>query len=408
VSVPDVGPSADRRPKAAWLVGTAVVVWAFIAFYLWFWGAKWAVDLRVYRDAAAYFVHHGSPYHSYFTESVLPFTYPPFSLLVMAPLTVAPLSLVKALWWVLDVGALVAVLSLAFRSALGVSRRRALLLSLALGAVCTIAFEPLRNNLDFGQVNLILMAMIVFDLLKVRGRGRGVLVGVAAAVKLTPLLYIAYFLVTGDRRSALRAGGTFVALSALPWAIIPSGATSYWLHEAFNASRPGQPGYVSDQSWNGVFHRPPFHGGAAGLVLWAVLSLATLAVGVAGSKLLVDLGRPVDAILTLALVELLVSPISWTHHWSWLVLAPVVAWERWGKDRPVLAALGVIIVLVLAEPYWWPITGWFGAILADSLTLAGAALLGVLTWRARSEIASRRSGGPSSDSGPKLEPLVGA
>jgi alpha-1,2-mannosyltransferase len=407
VSVPDVGPSADRRPKTAWLVGTAVVVWAFVAFYLWFWGAKWAVDLRVYRDAAAYLVHHGAPYRSKFTESDLPFTYPPFALLVMTPLTVLPLSLAKALWWLLNLGALVVVLSLAFASAMGVSRRRALELSVALGAVCTIAFEPLRNNLDFGQVNVILMAMIMFDLLKVRGRGRGVLVGVAAAIKLTPLLYIAYFLVTRDRRSALRAGGTFVALSALPWSIIPSGATYYWLHEAFNASRPGQPGYVSNQSWNGVFHRPPFHGGVVGLVLWAGVSLATLAIGVAGSKLLVDLHRPVDAILTLALVELLVSPISWTHHWSWLVLAPVVAWERWGQDRPLEAALCVIIVLVLAEPYWWPIRGWFGDVLGDSLTLAGAALLGVLTWRARSEIAARRST-PSSDSGPELEPLVGA
>ncbi len=373
-----VSPSVGRRLPSAVLAALALATWAFIGFYLFHWGATWALDLRVYRAAASSLWHHGSPYTTAYTSNDLLFTYPPFALLVLSPLSFGSLALAKALWWLVNGVALVVVLFVGITTAgPSVAKRRALLFAAAGGAVATIALEPLRSNLDYGQVNLVLMALVVLDLLVVRGRGRGVLVGVAAALKLTPLVYLAYFLVQGDRRSALRGAGTFVGLGVLSWAVLPSQSARYWLHDAFSPGRTGPVGSVSNQSWNGLVHRPPFHAGPAGVALWALLSAVTVAVGVVAARRRMQAGRRVDAVLALALVELLVSPISWSHHWSWLVLAPIVAWSAWA-DRPVRLACLVGLGIAFAEPYWWPVGGWLGAIFADSLTLAGAALLAAL------------------------------
>ncbi len=393
-------PSAGHRPNPALLWALALGGWAFIGFYLFHWGATWALDLRVYRAATSNLWHHGSPYTATFTSSHLLFTYPPFALVFLSPLAFGSLGLVKALWWLLNEAAMVALLTLALTTALGIPRRRALLLAAAGGAVATIALEPLRSNLDYGQVNLALMALVVVDLLAVRGRGRGILVGAAAAIKLTPLVYLAYFLVQGDRRSVVRGIGAFAGLTALSWAVLPAESARYWLHDAFSPGRTGQPGNVSNQSWNGLVHRAPFHAGVAGVALWVLASLVTLAVGVWAAKHLLDAGRRVDTVLALALVELLISPISWDHHWSWLVLAPVVAWS--GRDRPVQIALVVALAVALAEPYWWPVGGWPGALFGDSLTLAGAGLLGVMAWRAKWRPGGKPTTGTIGDLRPEV------
>ena len=221
-------------PRSNWVLGAAIVVWAFIGFYLAHWGAGWALDLRVYRAAGHSLYDHGAPYSSLFTASRLPFTYPPFALLVLSPLSLGPLAVIKGLWWLCNGLALIGLLYLVIVTALGVSRRPALILAAAGAAVGTLAREPLRSNLDYGQINLLLMALVVVDVARVKGRARGLLIGVAAAIKLTPLVYLAYFVVNRDRRSAVRGAGCFVAATALAWLIVPSDSTRYWFHEAFS------------------------------------------------------------------------------------------------------------------------------------------------------------------------------
>jgi alpha-1,2-mannosyltransferase len=137
-----------------------------------------------------------------------------------------------------------------------------------------------------------------------------------------------------------------------------------------------------------VVHGARFHADAFGVVLWVVASAVTLVVGVLAARWLVGLGRNIDALLALALIELLISPISWSHHWSWVVIVPVVLVERWGKDRALTSALGAVLVIAIAEPYWWSVHGWLGDLLGNSLTLAGATLLVVLALGARREARS--------------------
>lgn len=380
--------ASDER----WPFALACAGWAAVAFYLAHWGTDWALDLRVYRAAGHSLYSGGHPYSEQFTVHQLAFTYPPFALLVLSPLSVGPLPAMKALWWFLNEAALVALIEVVVARLFSLSPRRALLVAAATAAVGTLALEPLRSNLDYGQINVLLMVLVVLDVLKVRGPGRGVLCGIAAAIKLTPLVYLAFFLVERDLRSTARGIVTFFGLSALSWIVLPSGSSRYWLHEAFSPSRTGHPGLVSNQSWYGIVHRVPFHAGAAGVALWAGAFVITVALGVLAARWLIALGRPVDALVALTMTELLISPISWSHHWSWVILAPPLVVKRWRSDRALGTALGVLMVLALAAPYWWSVHGWPGALLADSLTLGGAALLVVLARRARVEI--RAAGRP--------------
>src|SRR5580698_5528983 len=180
----------------------AVVVWILSALYMWHFGPTWHLDLRVYRAADRKLFAGGNPFVGLFTANRLPFTYPPFALVALSPLAFGPLGVVESLWWLISSAALVAALFFLLEAersrasdAVGGSderrlRLRSLAIAAAVGAVATLALEPVRSNMNYGQINLVLILMVVFDLTWVRSRRRGVLVGLAAAIKLTPLVYL--------------------------------------------------------------------------------------------------------------------------------------------------------------------------------------------------------------------------
>src|SRR5262249_13264544 len=153
----------------------------------------------------------------------LPFTYPPFAALLFLPLVVVPAQVAWGILGALSVVAMVAVVYVVLRS---VPRLPSWLRpgwgAVVIGLVLLVT-EPVRVNIGYGQINMLLVALIVLDVLVVT-RWSGVMVGVAAAVKLTPLLFVAYFLLVGRVKDALRAAGTFVGLQALMFAIAPHDA----------------------------------------------------------------------------------------------------------------------------------------------------------------------------------------
>ena len=181
---------------AAWCVVVAFVARACVPRSL---------DLRVYRDAASLVLHGGAPYAVTFTSQHFAFTYPPFALFLFAPLTALDL---HAAIWALDLtGALCLVVALALcaRRDTTWSWTRCWVTASLLGGVSCLALEPLRSTLLDGQVNLVLLALVVVDLLAVPPRYRGFLIGLAAAVKLTPLVFVLWLLISGERRAAVRA-----------------------------------------------------------------------------------------------------------------------------------------------------------------------------------------------------------
>lgn len=363
------------RVPTPWITGGAVAVWLLSAAYMIRFGGSWHLDLRVYRGAGRSLFHGGSPFTQLFTASQLPFTYTPFALLILSPLALGALGLVESIWWMVSAVCLVGAAVLMLISAFPMPAGRAWAVAGLLGGVTTLALEPVRSNFDYGQINVILMVMVVSDLTWVRSRGRGVLVGLAAAIKLTPLIYLVYFAVARAWRPLLVSVATFIVVTAVSWAVLPSGSDQYWLREFYDAKRTGPLGIPSNQSWNGMLHRAPFDGGHLGTAMWAVLSLVTLAGGIVLTRRLVAGVRTAEAVMVLALTEVLVSPVSWTHHWSWLALAPIVAASVARVHRSVAAALMVLVGLAVFAPYLWIRHTLFADLASNSLVLGAAVVL---------------------------------
>jgi alpha-1,2-mannosyltransferase len=401
---------ADRirqMPTKLIAVG-AVVAWVVSGAYMLHYGPSWHLDLRVYRDAGNALLHGGSPFTANFTVHQLPFTYTPFALLALTPLAFGSLGLVETLWWLLSAVCFVGAVYLVLNASFTLPVRRALAVAALLCGVATLALEPVRSNMDYAQINLVLMVMIVVDMARVRAPWRGVLTGLASAIKLTPLVFFFAFVVTKDWRSVARGVGIFVGATAISWAVLPHDSARYWFHQVTDAGRTGQLGNVSNQSWNGLLHRPPFHGGHLGTAVWLGLALATLAGGVILTRWLLEAARTGEAVVVLALTELLVSPVSWTHHWSWLTLAPIAAATLWAVHRVVAVQLLVLVGLAVIAPYWWIQHGPLSYLAGNALVVAGAAVL--VGWLA-AEARSRRTADAAGLSGrgrlAAREPLAG-
>jgi alpha-1,2-mannosyltransferase len=340
-------------------------------------GSRFSLDLRVYRAAAASLLAGHNPYHGIFTGHHLPFTYPPVALLVLAPLSFGSVHLVEALWWLINAAAMVAILSIAISANFALTKKRTVAIALFITPILSLVFEPVRTNTNYGQINALLFLMVLIDIARVRGRGRGVLVGLAAAIKLTPLIYLIYFAVRRDWRSFGRGLCTFAGLGLAVWIVLPRESDAFWLHQVLDPSRTGHVGNVRNQSLNGMLHRWPF-GPRGSDFVWGILFLLVVASGTVLARRLIERGRVTDAVVALGLTGALVSPISWTHHWIWIVLIPVLL-VRGFKGQPAVVVTMVLLCLVGAVGSSTSLrVVWVEKALSDALVLAGGLLL--LTW----------------------------
>lgn len=337
-----------RHPR---IFASAAVAAAII--YLSVFGTRYGLDLMVYRGGVLSWESGKDPYALSFTRMKLPFTYPPFALIALAPFGWT--SFIPALWalWVVSLGATASGLLLVIRST-GV-RLTASNCLLTAGAVCIslLVVEPVRSDMDYGQIELILMALVVIDFLGV-GRGwRGILVGVVAAVKLTPLIFVITFLLMRDFKSAVRAIAAFTACTVATWIIFPSYSRKFWLTDVTQPGRTGSPTFAGNQCWYAVIYRMQFLGDAKE-ISWIALSLATLAVGAYIAWRCASDNRPAQALLATALTGLLISPISWTHHWVWVLLIPPIVFDKSGPEHAsrMKILLAGIILLTCVAPYW--------------------------------------------------------
>jgi alpha-1,2-mannosyltransferase len=370
----------QRRSVRAVLTVIALGLWALVALQLVtrvHLGIP--LDFQVYRDGALNMVHRGNTYHTRFTWAHLYFTYPPFALLLLSALVVSSPIAALATWWLLSVLALVTVIALCLRELTALRRYNLWLVAAAVGGASCLYLQPLRSNMNFGQINFFLMLAVAYDLIRVRNRSRGILTGLAAAIKLTPLLYAFYFLLSRARASAGRAGGVFVVAGVVGWLVLPRDSVTFWFHQAFSPERKGNPANPLNQSWFGFAGHVFASSSAWRDVAWVVLCAITLWFGLSLARRFIAQSRPVDALLALALTEVLVSPISWAHHWSWVVLIPLVLAARW-RERPLVAVWMVVVLAVcVVAPYRWYHLSWCSHglvydVLGYSLVLSGAAL----------------------------------
>jgi alpha-1,2-mannosyltransferase len=294
------------------------------------------IDLQVYRWGGEATWHSPSALYTGDYKGFLPFIYPPIAAQVFSVLAHLGMPTLRFLAWSTSMAAIFISVWISW-GLLGVPRgsvRVAATLSLS---ALALWLEPVQQTLSFGQVNLLLMVFVLGDLaLSGDRRFKGIGIGFAAGFKLTPALFIGYLLLTRRYRAAAVATGTFLATVGLGFVLLPHEAKQYW-GGAFNVgTRVGQ-GFVSNQSISGELWRlvSPQQVNLYWLPPAALIGCAGLFVA---SRLSAH-GLELGGILVCAGTMLLVSPISWTHHYVWVVPALVLftdrvwrmrAWWAWG------------------------------------------------------------------------------
>lgn len=350
-------------------------------------------DLRIYRLAALRLVHGSSLYAAPMLHH-LGFTYPPFAALLLAPLAWVPLSVDKLsvtglnillLVWVLRRALMLTFHQGAAGRPAGVVTSRAGAWSQAAGlAAAAIWLEPISVTLGYGQINLLITALVVFDLSRSdAARTKGVAIGVAAAIKLTPLLFIVYLLLSRRRQAAGIAAVTFIASIALSFMVRARDASAYWFHSVLQTGRIGNAIDPADQSLHGAIAR--FTGSVQVAARWEFLIVAFAGCGVALAVRASRRGDEAAGFSLAAVSTLLASPISWSHHWTLAVPALVLLVRRAHEQRArALGAAAVILGLIgcsylpeLAEDHFRSARGLASLLTTDPYPLVAVLVLAV-------------------------------
>lgn len=365
------------KRKLLFAAAAAVIVGGVLAVV----GSFGPVDLQVYRFGADAVLHGGDLYGQLpatTAGTTLPFIYPPFAAVVFTVMTLPPLAVSAVLMDLVSVVALWVTLYATVRRVK--PSLNAVLPATAL-TVAALAFEPVRSTLSFGQINLVLMALVAVDILMPHPRRpRGIGVGIAAAIKVTPAGFLLFFLLTKDFRSARNALIAGAAATALGFLVAPAASAKYFFHGGLTgaAGLSGSP-YATNQTIEGALHRlnlPPL----AYDVLWLGISAFVIAAAVAVMRR-VD---PPLAFVVNATAVLVLSPISWSHHWVWVAPALIILATRVRTTRQGAALAAGALVFIAAPHAFLPNSdmrelAWtpWQHVVGDSYLLLA---LGFLTW----------------------------
>jgi alpha-1,2-mannosyltransferase len=314
-------------------------------------------DLRVYAQAGLLARHNPADLYSWQLSPVVRFTYPPFAALVFAVVSVLP---AVVLHWAMTAasGAALAVTGWLTFTALGWRGRDRITASLVLTAL-TLWTEPVLRALELGQIELLLMALIAWDLCQPDHRTvKGIGIGLAAGIKLVPLIFIPYLLICGRRRQATTAAATFAATAAVGFAVLPQASATWWLTGYFlRANKAGGVPSLVNQSLFALIARA-MGGASQATSVWLAAAAVTAVAGLAAAAALHRSGRPVAGWIVCALTGVLVSPISWDHHWVWIVPVLILLADRAVRARRVarwgyLAAFAAVAGVFGGWPGHW-------------------------------------------------------
>jgi alpha-1,2-mannosyltransferase len=367
------------------------------------------VDLHVYRMGGAAVLHGGGLYELRYYW--LPFTYPPFAAIVFTVLAVVP--------WQVAVVALTGASMVALPTALYLVQRlpgpvrqadRTAAWAVALAsAAAAIWLEPAKATLGYGQVDILLIAAVLCDLsLPDTARRKGVMIGLAAGLKLTPAIFVAYLLITGRRRAAATAAATFAGTVSAGFALLPGSSAWFW------AGPFASPGHVSpvqnpqNQSLYGALARVMHT--AQVLPVWLLLAAATAVAGLALAAAAARRGDEMLGFSLCAVTGLLISPVSWIHHWVIVIPAMLVAGLTAGRAyRAGNAAAAVLItaaIMAVAVIGWiqlasdTPRSGWlalptWALVRSVSYVLPGLAVLVAVAGHQLRSALIRTAPGPA-------------
>lgn len=383
--MPATGTTGSRVPMiAVGLVAVAVTVGFMLVITLA--GTSTAGllgDLDIYRGAVSTALSGGDLYAYTYTHPTvhgLGFTYPPFAALVLVPFALLESLPAKVVWtaltFVATVGSIFLLVRASGRGMVAGSPARAPRVAWVAGLSIPVMLSyPFLHNLVVGQVSLFVVALALFDHLLPR-RWQGSLVGIAAAIKLTPLVFLPYYLITKQWRQAAVCAGAFVGASALAWLVLPGASLAYWTDKLWQTGRVGRTDSTVNKSLLGFLSRQLPDGVPTTLVWLAVAAaVAVLAYWQAARHLAAD--NPLAAALAVGALSVAVSPISWPHHQLWLVFA--ACWYLLQRGRTALLLGAALFVIFLWYPWFddYP-AGTVGTWLGIGVELPALAVLLVL------------------------------
>jgi alpha-1,2-mannosyltransferase len=288
---------------------------------------------------------------------------------------------VDVVWTLLDLVLLCWVVRISYTRFLDRLGDRRWIAWACLVAVCGLT-APVLSVFDLGQLGIVLMAFVLADILPRTTRlPRGMLVGLATAIKLLPGVFILYWAITKRWRAVMVASATAVGLWAVTALLRPSVSSTYWLQIAIHPERAGDASDVFDQSLSGMLHRIGPGTTLPSTAAWAVVAAIVLAVGLRRAREAHVAGDELAAVSIVALAGVLISPISWVHHAVWIVpVTGVLLGDGRGRERWI-AWVATMALFVADVPLWGragvPV-GPFRVLTENAFVLAMLALLALL------------------------------
>jgi alpha-1,2-mannosyltransferase len=349
----------------------------------------WQVDLEVYREGA-YSLVNGRQVYAWLTDApqYLPFTYPPFAALVGTPLLLVPFRAAGWLWTGLQLALLWYSTRIAFRPLLARAGRYA---GLAQGVVAAVLvqLQPMQDSIRYGQVNAVIVALCLADVARRRAGWwpRGSLVGLAAAVKLTPAVFWVHWLVTRNPRVLLTSVATAATVTVLTALYAPSASAAYWTDALLDPTRLGPNADTANQSMRGVLMRLGPSQGPLLTVSWVLCVGVVAYFGFRLSARFERLGEPVAVVATMGMLAFLLSPVSWIHHMYWgLPAVGALVGDGRNRRRIVAAAVGLAVMWrklpwtgqALRSRHGWQ--SWLGSVEQQAYCWLALGVLVALWW----------------------------
>lgn len=354
--------TVSRARDGRYLLVAAIVVEVLAIWFVHWIDTRGYMDTGIYRLGAQAWLSGYEVYGGDLTpvsspdEGTLPFIYPPFALLLFTPLTWMSLDAAIVTVAVCShLAVLVTAYALARSSAYLAPRAGLVAVATAVLMPLFTLLEPARETINYGQINLVLMGLVAADCLLPRTYWpRGLLVGVAAAIKLTPLGFLLLFLLRRDFRAASISLVTFAATVLLGLIAAPEDSTDWWLDEMLSTGDSFGTVYTGNLNLRSLIAKQEISGVALDS-LWIGGSLVLLVLAVLGMRYAIRSGNTPLALMINAVLGLLVSPISWSHHWVWAgpTLALLFAMALRRRWYGVQLTVGFCAVVMMIGPQWY-------------------------------------------------------
>ncbi|MBC2682530.1 glycosyltransferase family 87 protein [Corynebacterium anserum] len=312
-------------------LSTVLFAWTFLKPQ----GVRYMLDANVYRLGAQRVIDGLPLYNGHFhiiDDISLPFTYPPISALLFLPLTVFGNTGTSIAVTFVNLVLLITIVWILLHYVACLDHSSSIWLAVGLSAILT-QFGPVYGSLMLGQINLFLGLLVLLDATLVPRKFRGLLTGIATALKLTPAVFGLWFVMRRDWASLLRMGLGALGMTALGFLVLPQDSKDYWLGTVQNSSRIGGIAYASNQSFNGELFRLGLRTENSGSWLWLVLVATLLLATVIVMRRLLLANMPLLALCLNSFVALLASPVSWAHHFIWVPIMLIVLGIMWWDTR---------------------------------------------------------------------------